>query len=184
MPNSSKIPKIVGWSAAAVLIAFIAVKTFLIGYYWIPQNGMYPSLPAGSILFACKRPYSAAANVKRGDIVVFIREEQGQHYNYIWRVVALPGETVHAADESLTIDGQAVQRQRTREINGKTLYREKIGEVSYEVAFDSAPRYRPPETSLTVPQDHFFVVGDNRFDARDSRYFGPIPFSSIIAKKL
>jgi signal peptidase I len=183
MPNS-KVPKIMVWSGAIGLIAVLVVRTFFVGYYQIPQNGMYPSLPAGSIVFATKSPYAAASNVKRGDIVVFVREEQGQSYNYIWRVVALPGETVHATDESLTINGQAVQRQRTREQEGMTLYREQIGELSYEVAFDSTPKTRPPDTSLTVPPDHFFVVGDNRFNARDSRYFGPIPFSSIIGKKL
>jgi signal peptidase I len=180
----NRFPKIISWSAVALLIALVAIKIFFIGYYRIPQNGMYPSLPAGSALFALKRPYASAADVKRGDIVVFVRDEQGQRYNYIWRVVGLPGETVQVAGESLRINGQAVHRQHTRNAAGKSLYREQIGELSYEVAFDSAPRHRSPDTSITVPADHFFVVGDNRFEARDSRYFGPIPFSSIIGKKL
>ena len=157
---------------------------FLIGYYRIPQNGMYPGLPAGSTLFALKRAYSNASSVKRGDVVVFVREENGQRYNYIWRVVALPGEKVQTSGEALTINGQSVQRQRLREADGKTVFREQIGSVGYEVAFDVSPRSEPPDSSVTVPADEFFVMGDNRFDARDSRYFGPIPFGSIIGKKL
>src|SRR6266536_299712 len=104
---------------------------------------MYPGLPAGSRVFAARRAYSGASSVKRGDIVVFVREAEG-----------------------------------------KTVFREQIGDVSYEVAFDPSRRDRPPDVSVTVPPDQFFVMGDNRFDARDSRYFGPISFSSIIGKKL
>ncbi len=184
MPSATKTKKIVIWSVAAVLLAILAIKTFFIGYYRIPQNGMYPGLPAGSRVFAAQRAYSGASSVKRGDIVVFVREENGQRYNYIWRVVALPGEKVEASSESLTINGHAVQRQRVREADGKTVFREQIGDVSYEVAFDLSPRDRPPDVSVTIPPDQFFVMGDNRFGARDSRYFGPISFSSITGKKL
>ena len=176
--------KIATWSVIAVLLALFAVKTFFIGYYRIPQNGMYPGLPAGSIVFAAQRAYSGSSSVNRGDIVVFVREENGRRYNYIWRVVALPGEKVEASGESLTINGQTVQRQRVREADGKTVFREQIGDAAYEVAFDQSPRSRPPDASVTVAPDQFFVMRDNRFDARDSRYFGPIAFSSIIGKKL
>ena len=89
-----------------------------------------------------------------------------------------------ASRDSLSINGQTVKRQRIREANGKTVFREQVGEVSYEVAFESSPRYTPPDISITVPPEQFLVMGDNRFDARDSRYFGSISFASIIAKKL
>jgi signal peptidase I len=184
MPGMSKAKKIALGCAVAFLVAAIVVRVFFFDTYRIPQNGMYPGLPAGSLLIAARRAYSAAPGVKRGDIVIFVREENGQRYNYIWRIVALPGERVDAAGESLSINGQAVGRQRVRETDGRTIYREKIGDVSYEVAFDSSPRDRPPDVSVIVPADQFFVMGDNRFGARDSRYFGPISFSSIIGKKL
>jgi signal peptidase I len=145
---------------------------------------MYPGLPAGSRLFTSRRAYSGATSVKRGDIVVFVREENGKPYNYIWRVIALPGEAIQASGETLTVSGQAAQRRHIRSADGNVIYREQIGDVSYEVAFASSPSDSPPDVSMIVPPDHFFVMGDNRFDARDSRYFGPIPFSSIIGKKL
>jgi signal peptidase I len=184
MGSQFKISKVITRSIVAVLLLLLIVKTFFIGYYRIPQNGMFPGLPAGSTLFTSKLAYSNASCVKRGDVVVFIREENGQRYNFIWRVVALPGEKVETSGESLTINGQAVKRQQAREADGKTIFREQIGDVSYEVSFDTSPRYSPPDVSITVPPDHFFMMGDNRFDARDSRYFGPVPFSSIIGKKL
>jgi signal peptidase I len=184
MPTTSKAKKIVTWSAIGVLLAFFAIKTFFVGYYRIPQNGMYPTLPAGSILLTVKRAYSDASSVKRGGIIVFVREQDGRRYNYIWRVIALPGEKVEASGESLTIDGQAVQRQQIREEDGKRIFREQIGEASYEVAFGPMEGNRPSDISVRVPRDQFFVMGDNRFNAFDSRYFGPISFSSIIGKKL
>src|SRR5439155_51210 len=90
MLTTSKAKQIVAWSIIAVLLAFFTIKTFFVGYYRIPQNGMYPTLPAGSIFFTAKHPYSDSSRVKRGDIIVFVREQNGQRYNYIWRVVALP----------------------------------------------------------------------------------------------
>lgn len=189
MSNQSRIPKIFLWTALstaiAVLLVLLAVKGFFIDYYRIPQNGMYPGLPSGSIVFTAKRPYSDVSNVKRGDIIVFVREENGHRYNYIWRVVALPGETVTASGKSLVVNGRAAQRQPVREVDGKAVFREQIGDIpNYEIAFDLSPKSQPPDVSVTIPADQFFVMGDNRFDARDSRYFGPVSFSSIIGKKL
>lgn|SRR5437867_1734748 len=183
MPTS-KANRIVTLSAIGVVLALLAVKTFFIGYYRIPQNGMYPTLPAGSLLFTLKRPYSDVSNVKRGDIIVFVREQDGGRYNYIWRVIGLPGEKVEASGELLTINDQPVRRERVGELDGKKIFREQIGHASYQISFDPSARDRPPDAFVTVPSEHLFVMGDNRFSAYDSRYFGPISFGSIIGKKL
>jgi signal peptidase I len=176
--------KIIGWSVVIGVLALLALKTFFIGYYRIPQNGMYPTLPAGSLMFTIKRPYSDISSVKRGDIVVFVREQNGGRYNYIWRVIGLPGDKVETSDESLMINGQPAARERLADADGKSVFREQLGGVSYEIAFDPSAKERPPDVSMIVPSDHVFVIGDNRFNAFDSRRFGPIPFSSIIGKKL
>ena len=178
------VKKIASWSISVVLLTLVLIDRFFIHYYVIPQNGMYPGLPSGSGLFVTKRSYSGASSVKRGDIVVIVREENGERYNYIWRVVGLPGERIETSGADLIINGQTVQRQRLREVDGTTVFREELGDIAYEIAFATSPRFRPPDSSVTVPPDQFFVMGDNRFDARDSRYFGPIKFSSIIGKKL
>jgi signal peptidase I len=180
----SKLPKVLAWSSLAALLLLAAVKAFFIDYYRIPQDGMYPGLPAGSILFIAKRAYSGPSDVNRGDIIVFVRDEGGQPYSYIWRVVALPGERVEAFGESLLINGRAVRRHRLCETDGRVVFREEVEGIHYDVAFDQRPAFHPPDASVTVPAGHFFVMGDNRFGARDSRYFGPVPFSSIVGRKL
>jgi signal peptidase I len=186
MPTHRKVTIIATLSVVATFLALVVVKFFLVGFYHIPKNGigMYPTLLPGDRFFTARRAYSDASSVKRGDIIVFVVEENGQLYDYIWRIIGLPGEKIESSGELLTIDGHAVRRQRVREAHGSTIYREQIGEVAYELAFVTSPRSHPPDVSITVPADHFFVMGDNRFEATDSRYLGAIPFSSIIGKKL
>src|SRR5262249_36234617 len=105
-------------------------------------------------------------------------------YNFIWRVVGLPGDTIEAAGASLVINGQPVVRDLLRQEQDMTIFRERAGEASYEVAISQSPHDLPPDTSVVVPPDHFFVLGDNRFNALDSRYSGPVPFQTIIGRKL
>src|SRR5262245_49926230 len=169
MSASSRAAIIATVAIVAIFIALIVGKLFFFGFYHIPENGsgMYPTLLPGDRFFTSRRPYSDASSVKRGDIIVFVLEDNGLRYDYIWRVVGLPGEKLESSGESLTINGQPVQRQRIREDDGSTIYREQIGGVSYDVAFSTSPRSYPPDVSITVPTDHFFVMGDNRFEATD-----------------
>ena len=180
---TSKSKNILRGGLIIAALALLVTRLFFVGIYRIPQNGMYPGLPAGSQLFAIRHPYSNASSVKRGDVVVFTREENGQRCNYIWRVIALPGESVEASGDSLVINGQGIKRKHIREADDKRIFREQIGDASYEVAFDLSPHHLPPDVSITLASGEFFVMGDNRFDDFDSRSFGPIMFSSIIAKK-
>jgi signal peptidase I len=90
-------------TAFVIIAGLLATKTFLIGYYRIPQNGMYRGLPAGSGFWAYKHAYPSLSQVKRGDVIVFTRAQNERPYLYIWHVVALPGDTVFAAGESLSV---------------------------------------------------------------------------------
>jgi signal peptidase I len=135
--------KIVAWSLVIVVLALLAVKTFFVGYYRIPQNGMYPTLPAGSVLFTIRRPYSDISAVKRGDIIIFVREQDGRRYNYIWRVIGLPGDKVQTSRKSLIINDQPASRERLADADGKSRFREQLGNASYQIAFDPSAQDRP-----------------------------------------
>jgi signal peptidase I len=99
-------------------------------------------------------------------------------------VIGLPGDKVLATQDTLSLNGSQVRRERLRDEGSLAVYRETIGATSYEVAFIKAPRDIPPDTEVTVGPDELFVVGDNRYNAVDSRYFGPIKFATVIGKKL
>jgi signal peptidase I len=185
MPRRSTVVMMILIAVGVLLLAAMATaKIFYFDYYRIPENGMYPGLPAGTLFLTAKRPYADAADVRRGDVIVFVHEVNGKRYNFVWRVVGLPGDKIKASGESLSINGKPVKRLRLRQSDSETVLREQIGDASYEVAIERSPAKMPPDVSMTVPPDHFFVMGDNRLGARDSRYMGPIPFRSIIGKKL
>lgn len=162
----------------------IIARLFFINYSIIPQNGMYPGLPSGSLILSWKRPYRSISEVKRGDIILFTRTENGVPFEFIWRVVALPGDTIEIEGDKIVLNGQPLSREALRQDGEMMIYREQ-NEQTYEVAYPrSAATAEQPRASLTVPENQLFVLGDNRFDARDSRYFGTIPFSSIFGRKL
>lgn len=169
----------------AAFVAFVVTKLFFISYSIVPQNGMYPGIPAGSFVFSWKRPYKQVSEVQRGDIVLFTRIENGERYDYIWRVVGLPRDKVEIDGERVSINGQPLKREKVRQDGDLVVFREVNGAADYEVAYPvNSDSSNQPKASLTVPDNEFFVLGDNRFDAVDSRYFGAIKFDSIYGRKL
>ncbi len=143
----------------ALLVAFV-VKTFLIQAFYIPSGSMLPTLHENDRVLVNKLSYDLHG-VDRGDLVVFEGPDQaaGQIKDLIKRVIALPGETVEARDGVVLIDGQPLLE----------------------------PYLGPgittgPIEPITIPPDHYWVMGDNRGNSKDSRFFGPIEEGSIIGK--
>jgi signal peptidase I len=175
---------VLGGLLAAAFLGVVVLRLFIGWFFVIPQNGMYPGLPAGTRGFGLYHPYGDVSEVARGDIIMFARTDNGQRYVYIWRVVGLPGETVALEGDRLIVNGEEVLREKVRSEGDLQIYRETCGGAVYEVALgDDLPPDIPKSVTVTVPPDHLFVLGDNRHHAIDSRVFGPIPFSSIVAKK-
>src|SRR5262245_31149734 len=138
---------------------------------------MYPGLPSGSYVVVDPHPYRTSSDVKRGDIVVFVRNEDGADYTYVWRVVGLPGDSVKVEGRAVAINGQDLPRQPLRQEGALTILRETNGSATYDVAYPTATGVKePPSISLTLPANEFLVLGDNRYTARDSRYFGSVAF--------
>ena len=183
MSRLTNVAKKVAYPVGVAFVLLVIAYHF-VGYYQIPQNGMYPGLPAGSRLFALRKPYADSWRVSRGDIVVFNHTIKGAEYKFIWRVVGLPGDTVETSADGVAVNGRKLTQEETRREGPAGIFRETNGDASYEVAYDTPPPAKPPlDTKLVVPEGQFFVMGDNRHNAIDSRYFGPITFESIVGKK-
>src|SRR5207247_10320419 len=145
-------------SGFVIIAMAIAAKIFLIQHFRIPQNGMYPGLLAGSGFAAYKRAYTRPTQVKRGDIIVFTHLQNGRPYIYIWRVIGLPGDTIAAAGESLTVNGRPVVRERIREEDGAVIFREKIDEATFKVTFAQSRKQRAADASLAAAARNFCVL--------------------------
>ena len=146
-------------AAGALLVAFV-IKTFLLQAFYIPSLSMAPTLQINDRVLVNKLSYDLH-DVHRGDLVVFESppNEGSQTKDLIKRVVALPGETVESRDGRIVINGQVLDEPY-------------LGPDVVTGALEK----------ITIPADHYWVMGDNRGNSRDSRYFGAISESLIIGR--
>lgn len=149
----------------------------------IPQNGMYPNLPAGSYFWMDSQSYQSVKDIQRGDIIVFKKKIEGKQYTFVWRVLGLPGDRIKIKGQDVILNGKKLQHNLIREEGTKTIFEENNGQNKYLIAYEKAPKKDLSYSETTVPPNSVYVLGDNRNNARDSLYLGFIPFDSIIGKR-
>ena len=151
--------------------------------FTIPQNGMYPTLPAGSTHWVTMSRTTSGRDMSVGDIVLFKALHANKTYTFVWRVVAMPGDRVVIESDKIQINGTQINRKLVRKENQLEIFAEDLGEKSFEVAYDSAAAEDSRiGCDLIVPDGHVFVLGDNRYNALDSRYLGAIPINDVFGK--
>lgn len=194
----------------AVMIA-VVVRTFAYEPFSIPSGSMIPTLLVGDYLFVSKASYGYSRHSlpfslpvmddralfeapERGDVAVF-KLPRDNRTDYIKRIIGLPGDTIQVKGGVLHINGDQVERKRLGEFvyqdtNGiyhntvryeETLPNGKVHEILEETdsyPADNTPLYR-------VPPGHYFAMGDNRDNSRDSRYLmdvGFIPRENLVGR--
>jgi signal peptidase I len=145
--------------AWALLIAFV-IRYFVVEGYYIPSRSMEPTLKPGNRVLVAKF-YYRLYHPQRGDIIVF-RYPFNKKKNLIKRVIALPGETVRIENGLLYINGVLLQ--------GDQFNREYLNVGNYG---------RGEEV---IPENSFFVLGDNSRNSDDSRFWGYVPFNNILGR--
>ena len=143
------------------LAVALLIKAFVLQAFYIPSESMKPTLMVKDRVVVNKLSYHFH-EVQRGDIVVFSRppgEDDPRVHDLIKRVIALPGETIESRDGQIMIEGR-VLREPYLMARFSTLNVER----------------------QTVPPNHYWVMGDNRTNSKDSRVFGPIPRSLIVGR--
>jgi len=153
--------------AAAVLLAGL-VRTFAFQTFWIPSASMVPTLGVYDRVLVQKAFFSWR-DVREGEIVVFSHPpldncpgpEDG---DLVKRVIALPGQTIYSSGNSIYINGRLLAEP----------YLPQYDPLGPPIASSQHP--------YQVPPGEFYVLGDNRADSCDSRYWGPLKGSSIIGK--
>lgn len=161
-------------SGATVLVAVLlagVIRTFVFQPFYVPTGSMTPTLGVYDRILVQKAFFSWH-DVREGDIVVFSHppldvcggpQEDG---DLVKRVIALPGQTIYSAGDSIYVNGRLLTEP----------YLPHVDPLGPPIPHASSQHpYR-------VPPGEFYVLGDNRADSCDSRYWGPITGSSIIGK--
>ncbi len=204
----SKEPLLVeyGKSFFPVLAIVLVLRSFLVEPFQIPSGSMKPTLEVGDFILVNKFAYGIRLPVldtkvvevgepQRGDVMVF-RYPSDPSINYIKRVVGLPGDHIrYSSDKRLFINDMLVAEQLLGKAPGilgsAVLYKEQVGEVEHLIRKETR-RYAEPSREWVVPEGHYFMMGDNRDNSNDSRYWndpqiasemqGMVPDGNIVGK--
>src|SRR5262249_44471438 len=129
----------------------------------------------GPTTTSLERALLPVADIDRGDVIVFKYPEEPDR-DFIKRVIGLPGETVQVREKKVLINGTPLDEPYAHYL----LPVSTPSEYHEVTSFDVRERYGP----VTVPADHYFVMGDNRDNSQDSRYWGFLPRDYIKGKAL
>jgi len=142
------------------------------GLFDVPNAGMEPTIKSGTRIEADLSAYKTAADIQRGDVVVFRFPESPEHV-FVKRVLGVAGDTVSGNQGRVSVNGQATSTEKVAVVV------ESIGRVRYRTIPGSC---KEEAYNLRVPAGSFFVVGDNRCFSRDSRHWGFVPFALILGR--
>ena len=175
----SKLREYVEAILLAIVIAFF-IRTFVIQAYKIPSGSMKPTLLIGDHILVSKFNYGIklpfirstlipVGTPNRGDIVVFIYPED-RSKDFIKRLVGVPGDTVEIRDKQILLNGQP--------------WKETHGVHSDSFIIPGAVQPRDNLGPVRVPEGSLFVMGDNRDESYDSRFWGFVNMKDILGKAL
>ena len=188
------------------VLAALAIRSFLFEPFSIPSGSMYPNLKVGDYLFVSKYSYGFSKHSlplslplfpgrifyeepKRGDIVVFKTPEDNRT-DYIKRLIGKPGDKIKMVSNEIFVNDKKISTKFIANEQYKFMDVKKIEErlqnnKSYYI-YEFMRPFIDLDTNnfseVTVPVDHFFVLGDNRDNSQDSRYIGFIPKNNLVGR--
>ena len=192
------------------LIIAIFIRSFFFQPFYIPSSSMEPNLLVGDRLFVSKYSYGYSkhsfpfspnifkgriffSEPKRGDVVVF-KTPTDNRTDYIKRVIGLPGDKIFINQGNIIINDSIIFKEKIEDFidinksgnkKRKRQYKEHFFDLKINILdlLDNGP---VDNTNVfIVPEDHFFVMGDNRDNSQDSRFLnsvGYIPIENLIGK--
>ncbi len=193
-----------GWSVLAVawegmkvlavaLVLFVVVRTFVVEAFRIPTASMENTLLVGDFLLVNKAVYGAEIpgtrlhlpafkEPQRGDVIVFV-PPMDPTKDYVKRVVGAPGDTLEMRDRRLYVNGMPMSEPYARYLyrRGDAIHPDMRWQSTHLLAGPPGS-YHPTRDNwgpLVVPQGDFFVLGDNRDNSEDSRYWGFVSRDAI-----
>ena len=192
-------------SLLGTIVIAVFVITFVVQAFQIPSESMENTLLVGDYLLVNKLCYGGQGlgdplmpyqTIARGDIIVFhYPVDPKQHF--VKRVIGLPGERLRLVNKKVLINGKPLDEPYVHFLeppNGvfhdpNSMFRDNfprvdIPAIGLEGKWWLQMRKLVEDGQLIVPQGHYFVMGDNRDDSQDSRYWGFVPVENIIGRPL
>ena len=189
------------FSIAIALLIATSIKSAIADWYVVPTGSMKPTIVEGDRIFTNKLAYDLKLpytrlhlavwdDPKRGDIVVFISPVDGKRL--VKRVVGIPGDKIALYNNRLLINGkeaayEVLSPKNFPEVTSAApsnllFYKETINEKAHPVMI--TPKSLSPRSfnTVVVPDDQYFMMGDNRDNSADSRYFGFVKRENILGK--
>jgi len=184
----------------AFLLMLGFVRTAVADWNPIPSGSMRPTILEGDIVLVNRLAFDIKVPLtdvivahtgapKRGDIVTFTRPEDGMRL--IKRIAAVPGDTIAMRDNRLTINDEAIDYAPLGKVvetlvPGRVIdaerVRETFGTDAHTIQWLSHVASRSSFAPMVIPPDQYLMLGDNRDDSEDSRYFGLIPRERLIGR--
>lgn len=179
-----------------VLLIVLILRSFIAEPFKIPSASMKPGLIEGDYILVNKFTYGLRVPIlgntlvsvntpKRGDVIVFRHTD---HKDLIKRVVGLPGDQISYKDKILYINDLPVEltdKELTKDDNGKLVFKEieQLGEKKHAIYVYPTQEYVSyPKQNFVVPEHSYFVMGDNRDNSNDSRFWGAVNDQTIIGR--
>jgi signal peptidase I len=182
-----------------IVLVVLLLRSFLVEPFRIPSGSMMPTLLVGDFILVNKYTYGirlpvlntkiiALGEPQRGDIVVF-RFPKDPTMDYIKRVIGLPGDRIGYYNKQIYVNGEPVKQTVLGEYEGaraegmaggESLLNENFRGVSHDILVRQGEPGR--EGEFKVPEGHYFVMGDNRDNSNDSRYWGTVPEQNLVGK--
>jgi signal peptidase I len=195
-------PVLVDWSRSffPVIVFVLVLRSFLYEPFRIPSDSMMPTLIHGDFIFVNKWGYGLRLPVlnwkmvpvgepARGDVIVF-RKPSEPSVVFIKRLVGLPGDRVSVSGAQVSVNGEPVPLAPGEFYRGpkgaqypfSLVGAERLGEAGHRVMLD--PSRPSTDGEWIVPEGHYFMMGDNRNNSRDSRFpeVGFVPADNLIGK--
>ncbi len=182
-----------------VIFVVLLLRSFLVEPFRIPSGSMMPTLLVGDFILVNKFSYGVRLPVldtkfldvgapERGDVVVF-RYPKDPSTDYIKRVVGLPGDLIAYYDRMLFVNGKPMAQVPVGRyigtgggamMTGAGQRLENLDGIEHAILVrEGQPT---PQLEYRVPEGHYFVMGDNRDNSNDSRFWGPVPEANLVGK--
>jgi len=176
-----------------LLLSIVFFKSAIADLNSISGESMQPTLLDGDKVWVNKLAYdirvpfthiflASLSDPERGDIVIIDSEAAGKRL--VKRIVGLPGDTIYMRNNTLVINGQPADYEVISSDDESLIIRESFFDYSHQAMVSDALGHRLSRSfgPETVPEDQFFVLGDNRDNSADSRLYSFIPRSQIIGR--